>query len=69
MFYSKQFVFQNEHATEHVIIQLVDRLLHSFEENKFTLGVIRDSERAFGRTDHSALLKKLSLCDIKRTSL
>ena len=62
-------MFKNEHATEHVIIQLVDRLLHSFVENKFALGVFRNFERAFDRAQHSALLKKSSWRDIKRTCL
>ena len=40
--YSKQFVFQLNHFTKHTIIQLLDQLLVSFEENKFTLDISID---------------------------
>ena len=37
--YSKQFGFQTGHWIEHAIIQLGDKILESFEYNKYTLGV------------------------------
>ena len=40
--YKKQFGFQTNHSTAHAIIQLVQELMHSFDENKFTLGVFID---------------------------
>ena len=38
--YPKQFGFQMGHSTEHVIVQLVDQILESFEYNKYTLSVL-----------------------------
>ena len=40
--YPKQFGLQTGHATEHVIVQLLDQILESFEYNKYTLGVFID---------------------------
>ena len=39
MLYEKQFGFQTAHSTDHAIIQLVNEISKSFEEDKFTLGV------------------------------
>ena len=40
--YPKQFRLQTGHATEHVIVQLLDQILESFEYNKYTLSVFID---------------------------
>ena len=40
--YSKQFGFQNGHSTDHALVQLVDQIIESFENNKYTLGVFID---------------------------
>ena len=55
--YSKQISFQTGHSTEHVIVQLVDQILESFEYNKYTLGAFI----AFDTVDRLILLKKLEL--------
>ena len=59
--YFKQLDFQMGHSTEHGILQLVDRILESFEYNKYVLGVFIDLSRAFHTVKHSILLKKLKL--------
>ena len=35
--YKKRFGFQEVHATDHAILQLVDEIRNNFEENNFTL--------------------------------
>ena len=59
--YSKQLDFQMGHSTEHGIVQLVDRILESFEYNKYVLGVFIDLSRAFHTVKHSILLKKAEI--------
>ena len=66
--YSKQFGFQNGHSTDHAVVQLVDQIIESFENNKYTLGVFIDLSKAFDTVDHSILLKKLKLYDITHRS-
>ena len=61
---SKQFGFQNGHSTDHAVVQLVDQIIESFENNKYTLGVFIDPLKAFDTVDHSILLKKFKLYGI-----
>ena len=62
--YPKQFGFQTGHSANHVIVQLVDQVLESFEYNKYALGVFIDLSKPFDTVDHSILLKKLELCGV-----
>ena len=61
--YSKQFGFQNGHSTDHTVVQLVDQIIESFENSKYTLGVFIDLSKAYDTVDHS-ILKKLELYGI-----
>ena len=56
--YEKQFGFQTAHSTDHAIIQLVNEINKSFEENKFTLGVFIDLSKAFDTVNHKILITK-----------
>ena len=67
--YEKQFGFQINHSTDHAIIQLVNEILHSFDENKFTLGVFIDLSKAFDTVNHQILLSKLEHYGVKSTNL
>ena len=69
LLFNLQFGFRCQHSTEHAIVELVDKTLNSFSEQKYTLGVFIDLSKAFGTVDHQILLKKLSLYDVKGKSL
>ena len=57
--YSKPFGFQNGHYTGHAVVQLVDQITESFENDNYTLGVFIDLSKAFDTVDHSFFLKNL----------
>ena len=67
--YKKQFGFQANHSTDHAIIQLVDQICDSFNNNKFTLGVFIDLSKAFDTVNHDILLTKLKHYGVKNTNL
>ena len=62
--YSKQFGLQNGQSTDHAVVQLVDQIIESFENKKYTLGVFIDLSKAFDTEDHSIILKKFKLYGI-----
>ena len=53
MLYSKQFVFQKGHSTEHAIIQLIDQINNNSENNESIIGVFIDLSKAFGTVAYS----------------
>ena len=40
--YKKQFEFQQNHSTEHAILQLIDQVNNRFKRNQFTLDIFID---------------------------
>ena len=69
LFFQKQFGFREGHSTNHALIELINSINDSFNQNKYTLGVFIDLSKAFDTVDHNILLKKLSLYGIKNNSL
>ena len=69
LFFQKQFGFREGHSTNHALIELINSINDSFNQNKYTLGVFIDLSKAFDTVDHNILLKKLSLYGIKITVL
>ena len=68
--YKKQFGFQKQHSTDYAIVHLVNKILKSFENNCYTLGVFIDLTKAFDTVDHiNVLLKKLFHYGVRSNNL
>ena len=59
--YKKQFDCEEEHLTNHAIVQLIDQMYKNFEQNNFTLRVFIDLSKAFHIVDQNMLVKKLPI--------
>ena len=55
--YEKQFGFQAAHSTDHAVIQLINQILETFNENEHTIGICIDLSKPFDTADHHLLLK------------
>ena len=69
LFFQKQFGFREGHSTSHALIDLINSINDSFNQNKYTLSIFIDLSKAFDTLDHNILLKKLSLYGIRNNSL
>ena len=65
----QQFGFRKGHSTEHAIVQLVDQIYESFENDKSTVGIFIDLSKAFDTADHAILLKKPEIYGIRGANL
>ena len=63
--YQKQFGFQNLHATDHAILQLMNQLTDAFSQEKYNLGIFIDLSNAFDTVNHNILLEKLKAYGIQ----
>ena len=54
--YSKQFGLQNGHSTHHAVVQLVDQINESFENNQYTLGVFIYLSKAFNTVEELSMI-------------
>ena len=69
LFYKSQYGFRDEHSTELASIELIDRVMQSFD-NKYTpIAIYMDLSKAFDTLDHKILTHKLEYYGIKNTEL
>ena len=67
--FHKQFGFRRGHSTDHALIELINSIYDSFNQNKYTFGVFIDLSKAFDTVDHDILVDKLNIYGIKSNSL
>ena len=59
LIYEHQFGFRKHHSTTHALIDLTEDIRQAIDNNKFSVGVFIDLQKAFDTVDHNILLKKL----------
>ena len=69
LLFHKQFGFRKGHSTDHALIELINRIYDSFNQNKYTLEVLIDLSKAFDTVGYNILFDKLNLYGIKSNSL
>ena len=60
LFYKSQYGFRDEHSTEFASLELIDRIINSFENKQSPIAVYMDLSKAFDTLDHNILLQKLN---------
>ena len=59
LLFDNQFGFRKGHSTEHALIELVNRIYNSFNENRYTLGVFTDLWKVFDTVNPNILRKSI----------
>ena len=59
LIYESQYGFRPKHSTIDVILEFVNQIYKTFEENEFSVGIFLDLSKAFDTVDHQILLVKL----------
>ena len=61
--YEKQFGIQNQHSTNHALIEIAEKIKQGCDSGKFVCGVFLDFQKASDTVNHHILLKKLEHYD------
>ena len=62
--FNKQFGFQLNNSTEHILLQLINEIKNSFGNSEFIFDLFIDLSKAFNTANHDILLIELKYYDI-----
>ena len=69
LLFHKQFGLRKVHSTDHALIELINSIYYSFNQNRYILGFVIDLSKAFDTVDHNVLIDKLNLYRIRSNSI
>ena len=69
MLFQFQFGFREGHSTILALIEIIDNIKKSIDNNEYTIGIFLDLCKAFDTVDHTILLKKLQFYGIRGVAL
>ena len=67
--YKSQYGFRSKHSCEHVIAELVGKIVKGKEKSEHTIAIFLDLSKAFDTLEHETLFKKLEIYGIRGVAL